>query len=273
MSLIRCSTLWKALFIAYGGPYAVAAALKVLQDLLAFLQPQLLRLLLSYISVYQSTRLVPDRKPSDLEGFALALIMFIASVIQTICLNQVCRFLLASFEWYLTFCIQYFQRTFETGYVVLPILFHSDNMLHRMRVRAGLVTAIYQKALVLSNDERTRGSGDIVNLMSVDATRLQDLCTYGLIAISGPLQVSSSLSERFFSDLSLDYTCLHLAVRFARVGSLRRCGYHGFLNPTEHTWASSFCLWTFSLPALQSSLESSNVCKSNKWKIAINELA
>jgi len=84
--------LWKALFIAYGGPYAVAAALKVLQDFLAFLQPQLLRLLLSYISVYQSTRLVPDRKPSDLEGFALAFIMFIASVIQTICLNQVCGF-------------------------------------------------------------------------------------------------------------------------------------------------------------------------------------
>lgn len=59
----------------------------------------------------------------------------------------------------------------------------------RMRVRAGLVTAVYSKALVLSNDERTRASGDIVNLMSVDATRLQDLCTYGLIAISGPLQV------------------------------------------------------------------------------------
>lgn len=58
-----------------------------------------------------------------------------------------------------------------------------------MRVRAGLVTVIYAKALVLSNDERTRSSGDIVNLMSVDATRLQDLCTYGLIAISGPLQI------------------------------------------------------------------------------------
>ena len=59
-----------------------------------------------------------------------------------------------------------------------------------MRVRAGLISVIFKKALVLSNDERTRASGDIVNLMSVDATRLQDLCTYGLIAISGPLQVS-----------------------------------------------------------------------------------
>ena len=58
-----------------------------------------------------------------------------------------------------------------------------------MRVRAGLVSVIYNKALVLSNDERSRSTGDIVNLMSVDAMRLQDLCTYGLIAISGPLQV------------------------------------------------------------------------------------
>lgn len=58
-----------------------------------------------------------------------------------------------------------------------------------MRVRAGLVSVIYKKALVLSNDERGRATGDIVNLMSVDATRLQDLCTYGLIALSGPLQV------------------------------------------------------------------------------------
>ena len=70
--------------------------------------------------------------------------------------------------------MQYFQRTFETG----------------MRVRAGLVTAIYSKALVLSNDGRSRATGDIVNLMSVDATRLQDFCGYGLMFISGPIQVS-----------------------------------------------------------------------------------
>jgi len=57
-----------------------------------------------------------------------------------------------------------------------------------MRIRAGLVTAIYKKALVLSSDERGRATGDIVNLMSVDATRMQDLCTYGIIAISGPYQ-------------------------------------------------------------------------------------
>lgn len=71
-----------------------------------------------------------------------------------------------------------------------------------MRVRAGLVTTIYKKALVLSSDERGRTTGDIVNLMSVDATRMQDLCTYGLIAISGPYQACVSLTSRSSASLT-----------------------------------------------------------------------
>jgi ATP-binding cassette, subfamily C (CFTR/MRP), member 1 len=63
-----------------------------------------------------------------------------------------------------------------------------------MRVRGGLVAVIYQKALVLSNDERGKASGDIVNLMSVDASRLQDLCTYGLMFLSAPFQVTKNVS-------------------------------------------------------------------------------
>ncbi|KAF8636372.1 hypothetical protein AX17_003557 [Amanita inopinata Kibby_2008] len=155
---LKRHSLWKALFVAYGQPYAAAAFLKLVQDCLAFLQPQLLRWLLAYISHYQGARLgnlQDGTNPSWLEGLSIAFVMFMAAVIQTVTLNQ------------------YFQRAFETG----------------MRVRAGLVTAIYEKALFLSNDERGRASGDIVNLMSVDTTRLQDLCTYGLIALSGPFQI------------------------------------------------------------------------------------
>jgi ATP-binding cassette subfamily C (CFTR/MRP) protein 1 len=65
-----------------------------------------------------------------------------------------------------------------------------------MRVRAGLIVVIYEKALRLSNSERGRSTGDIVNLQSVDATKLQDLCTYGLMAISGPVQVRWSTFTR-----------------------------------------------------------------------------
>ncbi|KAG6837154.1 hypothetical protein H0H93_013744 [Arthromyces matolae] len=170
------STLWKALFIAYGGPYAVATVLKIFQDCLVFLQPQLLRWMLSYISRYQSARSGDSiDPPSNLQGFAIAFIMFAAAVAQTVSLNQ------------------YFQRTFETG----------------MRVRAGLVTVIYAKALVLSNDERTRATGDIVNLMSVDATRLQDLCTYGLIALSGPLQASLNLLRFAVIQITLAFVSLY----------------------------------------------------------------
>ncbi|KAF9048225.1 multidrug resistance-associated ABC transporter [Hymenopellis radicata] len=152
---LKKHALWKALFVAYGRPYGIAAGMKLVSDSLAFLQPQLLRWLLSYISLYQMDHFSSSRR-HPLEGFAIAVLMFIASIAQTVILNQ------------------YFQRTFETG----------------MRVRAGLVSVIYNKSLVLSNDERTRASGDIVNLMSVDATRLQDFCTYALIAISGPFQIT-----------------------------------------------------------------------------------
>ncbi|KAF7309660.1 hypothetical protein MIND_00337100 [Mycena indigotica] len=148
--------VWSSLFLAYGGPFAVAVVLKTFQDSLAFAQPQLLRLLLAYISRYQSLRFSEGGRPNILEGFSYAVIMFVASVAQTVLLNA------------------YFQRTFETG----------------MRVRAGLVTAIFSKALVLSNDEKSRSTGDITNLMSVDATRLQDLCTYAIIAFSGPFQIT-----------------------------------------------------------------------------------
>ncbi|KAJ8516868.1 hypothetical protein ONZ45_g5873 [Pleurotus djamor] len=156
-ALDHTSSLWVALFRSYGSEYMFALVLKIGQDSLAFIQPQLLRLLLAYISNYQDTRSEPGFGPRDTpaQGFAYAFLMFAASMMQTVTLNQ------------------YFQRCFETG----------------MRVRAGLVTVIYSKALVLSNEERGRATGDIVNLMSVDATRLQDLCTYGLIAISGPFQI------------------------------------------------------------------------------------
>ena len=58
-----------------------------------------------------------------------------------------------------------------------------------MRVRAGLVSVVYKKALRLSNDDQGLSSGEIINLMSVDSTRLQDFCTYGLIALSGPFRL------------------------------------------------------------------------------------
>jgi ATP-binding cassette, subfamily C (CFTR/MRP), member 1 len=78
-------------------------------------------------------------------GIVIAISMFLTTVCQTMFLHQ------------------YFQRCFMTG----------------MRLRSALVTAIYQKTLVLSNASRQQSTvGEIVNHMSVDAQRLMDLCTY-----------------------------------------------------------------------------------------------
>ncbi|TNY24017.1 hypothetical protein DMC30DRAFT_371993 [Rhodotorula diobovata] len=141
-----------ALVSAYGGPFFLAAVFKLGQDTLAFLQPWLLKRLLQFVGSYSS----PDGEPA-FHGYAIAIGMFCCAVTQTLLLH----------------C--YFSRVFETG----------------MRVRAGLISLIYKKALVLSPAERGgRLTGDIVNLQSTDATRLQDLCTYGQIAWSGLFQIT-----------------------------------------------------------------------------------
>jgi hypothetical protein len=86
--------LWRGLFVAYGQPYLLAACLKIVQDCLAFLQPQLLRWLLAYISAYQSAqggmKFGGPPGASPLQGFAIAAIMFIAATTQSFILHQVC---------------------------------------------------------------------------------------------------------------------------------------------------------------------------------------
>ncbi|PWN48566.1 putative YCF1 [Violaceomyces palustris] len=144
---------WTTLAYAYGGPFLFAAILKACQDTLAFVQPQILRRLLQFVQSYDND----NPEASATLGYILSIALFLVAITQT------------------SFLHQYFQRCFLTG----------------MRVRAGLVSAIFKKSLRLSNEDRgNRATGDIVNLMSVDATRLQDLCTYGHIAWSALFQMT-----------------------------------------------------------------------------------
>jgi hypothetical protein len=144
-------SLWIALFRAFGRPYLAGTIFKACSDILAFVQPQLLRLLINYIDSYRTRQPQPAAR-----GAAIALAMFAVSVAQTVCLHQ------------------YFQRAFETG----------------MRVKSSLATALYAKSLRLSNEARSKQStGDIVNYMAVDTERLQDLTQYGQQLWSAPLQI------------------------------------------------------------------------------------
>ena len=89
-------------------------------------------------------------------GFAIACLMLTAAVFQTVFLHQ------------------YFHLCITMG----------------MRLRIGLITAIYQKSLRLSSASRQLSTvGEIVNLMSVDASRIADLTQYFHIVWSGPFQI------------------------------------------------------------------------------------
>ncbi|OLL26952.1 Metal resistance protein YCF1 [Neolecta irregularis DAH-3] len=149
------ASLWRAIGFAYGGPYLISGIFKAIQDALSFAQPQLLRRLIAFVETYNT-----DQPEPLIRGISIASAMFFVSVIQTVALHQ------------------YFERAFETG----------------MRIRAGLTAAIYRKSLVLSNDgKQEKSTGDIVNLMSVDTQRLQDLTQYAQTIWSAPFQITLCL--------------------------------------------------------------------------------
>ena len=144
-------SLWIAMFRAFGAPYFRGALAKALSDTLAFIQPQLLRLLIQFVDSYRG-----DNPQPVIRGIAIALAMFAVSVSQTACLHQ------------------YFQRAFETG----------------MRIRSSLTSMIYAKSMRLSDEGRASKSiGDIVNYMAVDTQRLQDVTQYGQQLWSAPFQI------------------------------------------------------------------------------------
>jgi ABC-type multidrug transport system fused ATPase/permease subunit len=144
-------SLWLAMFRAFGAPYFRGAVIKTASDVLNFAQPQLLRLLISYVDSHRT-----DNPQPVARGAAIALAMFAVSVSQTACLHQ------------------YFQRAFETG----------------MRIKSSLTAAIYSKSTRLSNEGRaSKSTGDIVNYMAVDTQRLQDLAQYGQQLWSAPFQI------------------------------------------------------------------------------------
>ncbi|KAI5460520.1 multidrug resistance-associated protein 1 [Mariannaea sp. PMI_226] len=144
-------SLWIALFRGFGAAYAQGALFKAVADVLAILQPQLLRGFISFVDSYGGAQ----PQPFSL-GVATTLSMFAVSVAQSLCLHQ---------------C---FQRLSQTG----------------IKLKSSLVSKIYKKSLRLSNEARgTKSTGDIINLMAVDTQRLQDVTQFSQHLWSAPLQI------------------------------------------------------------------------------------
>lgn len=143
----------------FGPPLITGGACKFVQDILQFTQPQLLRLLIKFVNTYNS-----DSPEPLVKGFMVVLGMFTLSVVQTIFLHQ------------------YFLRAFNVG----------------MNIKSSLTATVYQKSLLLSNEAKgNKATGDIVNLMSVDTQRLQDLTQNVSIIWSGPFQIILCLTSLY----------------------------------------------------------------------------
>ncbi|XP_015175308.1 PREDICTED: multidrug resistance-associated protein 1 isoform X5 [Polistes dominula] len=147
----KVSSILPPLCKAFGATFIFGAVLKLIQDIMSFISPQLLKLLIRFVSGGEPLW----------KGYFYALLLLITATLQTLVLSQ------------------YFHRMFLVG----------------LRIRTALITAIYRKAMRMSNSARKESTlGEIVNLMSVDAQRFMDLTAYINMIWSAPLQIILALS-------------------------------------------------------------------------------
>jgi ATP-binding cassette subfamily C (CFTR/MRP) protein 1 len=145
-------SVWGALISSYGKTYLAYVPLKLTADTLSYVQPQLLRMLISFVETYRT-----DRPDPPLRGFLIAMTMFAVSLTQSVCNNTFMNFI------------------FEFG----------------TTIKAALISNIYKKSLKLSNEGRAaKSTGDIVNLMAVDTQRISELARQGHQLWSSPFQIT-----------------------------------------------------------------------------------
>ncbi|XP_060581167.1 multidrug resistance-associated protein 1-like isoform X5 [Ruditapes philippinarum] len=112
-------------------------------------------LILKYLIAYTT-----DKKQETWKGYWYASLMLAVVLFQSVVLHQ------------------YFQNCTVVG----------------MRLRTAIIGAVYEKMLRLSTAaRRTSTVGEIVNLMSVDAQRFNDMMTYINMIWSGPVQITISI--------------------------------------------------------------------------------
>ncbi|CAI5456759.1 unnamed protein product [Caenorhabditis angaria] len=108
----------------------------------------------------QLINFIEDKNQPLWIGIAIASLMFLSALFQSMILHQ------------------YFHEMFRLG----------------MNIRSVLTSAVYTKTMNLSNEARKgKTTGAIVNLMSVDIQRIQDMTTFIMLFWSAPLQILLSL--------------------------------------------------------------------------------
>lgn len=153
--------IWKA----FGISFMFGFSLKVMQDLIYFVPPQVLRLIIKFVDSSKLTT-AADRtsimyEPEPLwHGIFYALLLFVAICLRTVLFSQ------------------YSQRMSMIG----------------LRIRTALTGAIYKKALILSNSARKESTiGEIVNLISTDSHQFLNVPKYVSQMFSAIMQICLAL--------------------------------------------------------------------------------
>ncbi|CAL1530147.1 unnamed protein product [Lymnaea stagnalis] len=150
------ASLLKVLAKTYGLDLLMAHFNKFVYDLLQFVSPLLLGVLIDYTQSKKASK----EQHQEWKGYVYASSFFVVSMLGSIMFNQ----------------------NFHIG------------MTLGMRIKAALIAAVYKKSLTISNEAKKETTvGEIVNLMSVDCQRMQDVTGYLWMLWSAPLQITLAL--------------------------------------------------------------------------------
>lgn len=174
--IVEKTSILPILIKAFGPAFAVGSVFKLIDDLMIFLSPQILRLIIQFVVTSTSTPTVENAFRNESTTFA-----------------EVPKIPEQEPLWHGVF----FSVALFAVAVVKTLLkthhFHCMSIVGQ-RVRTALVGAVYRKSLVLSNSARREFTvGEIVNLMAIDAERFKDLTDYLNMLWSAPLQVGLAL--------------------------------------------------------------------------------
>ena len=148
-------SLRRTMYHVFGKNWIKAGLFKLCHDILAFGGPFFLGLLLDFLVRAQT------EETSSFEGIGYALALFGSAQLQSVMLHQ------------------YFHRVFRVG----------------MHARVSVITSVFRKSLRLSLGSKQGDTvGQMVNLMAVDARRLNDLFPYLHNIWSSPLQIIISMT-------------------------------------------------------------------------------
>lgn len=160
------ASIMPALIKAFGSAFLFGVILQCFHDLLMFAPPQILRLLIQFVDSTNTTEIgddgtlfVTEREPLW-RGIFYALLLFVVAIIQTILSGQ----------------------------------YNLRLSIVALRIRTAIIGVVYKKALCLSNAaKKDTDTGEIVNLMAVDAQCFMDLLVYVNSVWSAPLQIILAL--------------------------------------------------------------------------------